>query len=64
MSIEILAIIVVVGVAVLLIFVGVAYKLFCGKSGDDVDEESCGDDHDDDDDEHGERENLDSTNSS
>ena len=68
MSIEVLAIVVVVGVAVLLVFVGVAYRLFCAKSGP-VDEESCaGDDHDDeeDDDESDqeEREQLDTTNSS
>jgi len=31
LSIEVLAIIIVCGIAVLLIFVGVAYKLFCGK---------------------------------
>ena len=70
MSIEVLAIVVVVGVAVLLVFVGVAYRLFCAKTGP-VDEESCaGDDHDDehdgddDDSDREEREHLDTTNSS
>ena len=68
MSVEVLAIVVVIGVAVLLVFVGVAYRLFCAKTGP-VDEESCADDdhedHDEDDDsDHEEKERLDSTNSS
>jgi hypothetical protein len=66
MSIEVLAIVIVVGVAVLLVFVGVAYKLFCAKK-DPVDEESCaGDDRDEDDDDsdHEEKEHLDASNSS
>ena len=59
LSIEVLAIIAVCGTAVLLIFVGVAYKLFCGKS-EPVDEESCADDNDEDE-ENEEKEHLDST---
>jgi hypothetical protein len=61
MSIEVLAIIIVCGVAVLLIFIGVVYKLFCGKRGDDIDEESCAEDDEHDE---AEKERLDSTNSS
>ena len=63
MSIEVLAIIVVCGIAVLLIFVGVVYKLFCGKR-EPVDEESCAGDDDHDEDDEAEKEHLDSTNSS
>ena len=63
MSIEVLAIIVVCGIAVLLIFVGVVYKLFCGKK-EPVDEESCAGDDDHDEDDEAEKEHLDSTNSS
>jgi hypothetical protein len=61
LSIEILAIIVVGGIAVLLIFVGVVYKLFCSKK-EPVDEESCA--GEDDEDEDHEKEHLDSTASS
>ena len=62
LSIEVLAIIVVCGVAVLLIFIGVVYKLFCAKKSDEIDEESCADDGEEHDE--AEKERLNSTTSS
>jgi len=61
LSIELLAILIVFGIGVLLIFIGLSYKLFCAKKVDDVDEESCSDvdnDEDDEDDEDEEKEKL------
>ncbi len=52
LSIELLAILVVFGIGLLLIFVGVIYKFFCAKKVDLDEESSSEEDNNEDDEEH------------
>jgi len=56
LSVELIAIIIVCSVVLLLIFVGLIYKLACAKKPEDIDDE---DDDDEDDEDHFEKERLD-----